>query len=694
MRHHRPRRRSRPGRPAGALPGRPGRPGRVFLTLPTVPAIPVLLALLVLLVLLVPAGLPATASAATAPPRTTSAAASSATPQVIPALSRWTPRPGTLTLGRGSAVVARDRALRADARALADDLATGAGLRPAVTAGAAPRPGDVVLHVDPSRTDLGSEGYELDVAGTARITAATETGVYYGTRTVLQMLAGGRALPHGTAVDVPRYAERSVDVCACYIHVSLAWFERLMRDMAYLKLNQLQIEAKVASDVDPATKFWGYYTKDEVRQLSAMARRYHITLVPEINSPGHFDPYLENHPELQLTDAAGTRSPTRLDITKPEAFTFYTKLVDEALGVWDTPYWHMGADEYMLGSDFANYPQIAAYAKARYGEQATPQDAFVDFVNRVDAHVRAGGRTLRIWNDGLSGANTVPVDKDVVVQHWLTEPEEQPSDLLAAGNTVMNSAYSLYLVRGGFHMDTAHLYDSDWTPLDFEGQTLTGAQPGVAGAQVSMWPDSAAAETENEVEADAFMPLRFLAQATWGSPKPAPDYAGFTTLAQHIGHAPGWQNVTRLPLADGTYALALGDGATDDRLTTASDAAGAIARFTADPDATWWLTATEDGYYRLRAVRGGTPTGECLDVVGGKHYLGAPLEVGAALTQESCADGVRTQRWQAITAPDGAVHLVNAISQLGVARGPDGTAIQTAPDVQPAAGLHPIPRAR
>lgn len=671
MRNHRSRRRSRSGWATRVLSG------------------------LALLVPLVPAGLPATASAATpaGPPATTSATASASTaPQVIPALSRWTPWPGALTLDRGSAVVAQDRALRADARALADDLAGTAGLRPPVASGAARHPGDVVLHVDPSRTDLGGEGYELDIAGTARITAATETGVYYGTRTVLQMLAGGRTLPRGTAVDVPRYAERSVDVCACYIHVSMAWFERLMRDMAYLKLNQLQIEAKVASDVDPATKFWGYYTKDEVRHLSAMARRYHITLVPEINSPGHFDPYLERHPELQLTDAAGTRSPTRLDITKPEAFDFYTKLVDEALTVWDTPYWHMGADEYMLGSDFANYPQIAAYAKERHGAQATPQDAFVDFVNRVDAHVRSGGRTLRIWNDGLSGANTVPVNKDVVVQHWLTETEEQPSDLLAAGNKVMNSAYSLYLVRGGFHMDTAKHYDSGWTPLSFEGETLTGAHPGVTGAQVSMWPDSAAAETENEVEADAFMPLRFLAQATWGSPRPAPEYAGFTALARRVGHAPGWQNVTRLPLADGTYALTL-DG-THDRLTTSSDAAGAVARFAADPGATWRLTATQDGYYRLRAVRDGTPTGECLDVVRGRRYLGAPLEVGAALTQETCADGVRTQRWQATTARDGSVHLVNAISQLVVATGTDGTAIQTAPDVRSAAGVRPARGAR
>ncbi|GHH81268.1 hypothetical protein GCM10018793_38200 [Streptomyces sulfonofaciens] len=635
------------------------------------------------LALLVPTVLPAAATARSAAASPSTGAAASA-PGVLPALTHWTPGTGSLRLGHGSAVVAVDRALEADAGVLADDLAGASGLRLPVATGARHRPGDVVLRLDPSRKDLGTEGYALDVSDGVRVTAATETGVYYGTRTLVQMLDGGRSLPRGSAVDVPRYAERGVDVCACYIHVSLAWFERLMRDMSYLKLNQLQIEAKVASDVDPATKFWGYYTKDEVRRLSALAREYHITLVPEINSPGHIDPYLENHPELQLTDSSGAKSPTRLDITKPEAFAFYTKLVDEALSVWDTPYWHMGADEYMLGSDFANYPQIGAYAKAKYGADATPQDAFVDFVNRVDEHVRAGGRTLRIWNDGLNGQNTVPVNKDVVIEHWLTETGAQPSALLAAGNPVMNSAYSLYLVRGGFHMDTQKLYDSDWTPLEFEGESLSGPQPGVTGAQISLWPDSAAAETENEVEADTFMPLRFVAQTTWGGPKPAAGYAGFTALAERVGHAPGWQNVTRLPLADGTYAMSLrGSG---ERLAAPSADAAAPVRFAAGSSATWALTSTADGYYVLRAVHDGKPGQECLDVVDGKHYLGAPLEVGAAVSQQPCSDATRTQRWQAV-AHGGTVHLVNAISQLDLAEGPDGGAVQTAPDVQAPAEL-------
>ncbi len=637
--------------------------------------------LLVALALLAP---PAAGAEVASAPRQAPAPEALATPEVIPALADWTAGSGSLSLTPDSRLLVASPQLRADAETFAEDLADATGLElPVVADGGAARPGDLVLTLDPSRTaELGQEGYELTVDDAVRVTGATDDGAFYGTRTVLQMLSDGATLPRGRTVDQPAYPERGVGVCACYIHVSMEWFERLMRDMAHLKLNQLWIEAKVASDDYPKTRFWGYYTRDEVRQLSAMARKYHITLVPEINSPGHMDPYLENHPELQLTDSAGERSPSRLDITEQAAFDFYTGLLDEALTVWDTPYWHMGADEYMLGSQYANYPQIAAYAEERFGPDAVPQDAFVDFVNRINAHVRADDRTLRIWNDGLTGDHTIPLDDTIQIEYWLSEPGERPSSLLADGHQVMNAAYALYLVRGGFHMDTEQLYESGWTPLVFEGETLTGDQPGVTGAKITLWPDSASAETENEVEEAAFLPLRFIAQATWGSPPPAESYAAFSARAERIGHAPGWQNVDRRPLPAGGYALTV-PGSETERLTTANGE----AVFADDGAATWELTPTDDdGYYRLRAAG----TQRCLDVVRGIHYLGAPLEAGAVLTVEPCAAADRTQRWQVTEAADGTVRLTNAISQLGLTRGPDGaTAVQQPPDAQPATALRP-----
>ncbi|NEE00883.1 family 20 glycosylhydrolase [Phytoactinopolyspora halotolerans] len=611
-------------------------------------------------------------------------------PDVIPTLENWEGddrerHGGEFELTRRSRIIVdagTDRALD-DARRLVHEISAQTGRRlPVVPGSARARAGDIVLTLDTRRADpddLGDEGYELEIDDVLRITGATETGVFYGTRTILQMLATDDALPMGRSVDVPEYAERGVGVCACYIHISMEWFERLMKDMSYLKLNQLWIEAKVKSDEYPETAFWGYYTKDEIRQLSEMAEKYHITLVPEINSPGHMDPYLENYPELQLEDRSGERQPSRLDITEDAAFDFLTGLIDEALQVWDAPYWHMGADEYMLGSEYANFPQILEYAQERFGPDATPQDAFVDFVNRINAHVQGQGKKLRIWNDGLAGENTVPLDPDIVVEHW--DGRERiltPSELLDQGHRVMNASYALYLVRGGFMTDTQALYEQDWTPLVFENETLTEPHDDVTGAKITMWPDNGRGHTENEVEEQAFMPLRHIALATWGGPKPSETYAEFVALAEAIGRAPGWDDGDRQPLPEGTYALA--DAVTGDRLAPVAAEDGGHVVFASGSAATWDLLPTDDGYYRLRA----DGTELCMNITEGRRYLNVPLESGAPFTLTPCstAADAKTQRWQVIDDGKGELRVVNAISQLPVARNGDGLAVQVPPDVQ------------
>ncbi|MCF1594679.1 family 20 glycosylhydrolase [Streptomyces muensis] len=601
------------------------------------------LAVLSLMLLLV-APLPAAA-------RETRAAA----PVTVPALTDWTPAAGGYTYGRSTRLVADSTGERRVADTLAGDLrAAGHGTPDVVRGGA--RTGDIVIDVQPSRTALGTDGYELRSGNRLTITAATETGAFYGTRTVLQLLAQGARVPAGRTVDVPRYKERGVGVCACYIHVSLPWLENLVREMAYHKLNQLLLELKVKSENHPEANTWGYYTKDEIRRLVALGKRYHVEIIPEINSPGHMDPWIENRPDLQLTDSDGDKQPSRLDITRPEAFAYYTGLIDEYAEVFPATSWHMGADEYMLGSDFAKYPQILTYARDRYGPDATPQDAFIDFVNRVHAYAAGKGRKLRIWNDGLTGANTVPVTAGTTVEHWLNVAVK-PSALLAQGYPVMNAAYALYLVRGGFHSDTKGLYDQSWDPRSFEGEKLASAD-GVTGAKISLWPDNGRGETENEVAVALWPALRHIAQATWGDPHPDATYAEFTARGTAVGHAPGWRDLTRVPVSDGTYTLR-----TPGRSFTAE------------------LRRTADGYATLRTADG------CLEVRGGKLTLNVPLQPGVEAAPQTCDPANTLQRWQ-LEPVAGGYRLVNAITRMTVSVTDDGRLAQYPPDQRMPAVWH------
>lgn len=578
------------------------------------------------------------------------------TPVTVPALTDWSPEPGSYAFGRDTRLVAGTGAERRVAGTLAADLrAAGHGTVPVVAGGA--RAGDIVIDISPGRTPLGPEGYELHAGRRLSVTGATETGAFYGTRTLLQLLARGDRVPAGRTVDVPRYRERGVGVCACYVHVSLPWLENLVREMAYHKLNQLLLELKVKSDAHPEANTWGYYTKGEIRRLVALGEKYHVEIIPEINSPGHMDPWLENRPDLQLTDTDGARQPSRLDITRPEAFAYYTSLMDEYAQVFTARDWHMGADEYMLGSDFAKYPQVLTYARERYGPDATPQDAFVDFVNRVHAHAAARGKRLRIWNDGLTGANTVPVAAGTTVEHWL-DVAVKPSRLIADGHPVMNAAYALYLVRGGFHTDTEALYGQSWDPRGFEGEKLASAD-GITGAKISLWPDNGRGETENEVAVALWPALRHIAQATWGDPHPDATYAEFTARGAEVGHAPGWRDPVRVPVVEGTYTFR-----TPGRSFTAA------------------VRRTADGYATLRTRE------DCLEVRGGKLTLNVPLQPGVEATWQACDPAATLQRWELERAAGGGYRLVNAITQMAVRVTDDGRLAQYPPDQRTPAVWH------
>src|SRR5690606_2387805 len=170
----------------------------------------------------------------------------------------------------------------------------------------------------------------------------------------------------------------------------------------------------------PQTNTWSYYTKDDVRALVEKAERYGIDVIPEINSPGHMEIWLENMPELQLTnESTGAKDEVRMDITKDASFDFYTDLIDEYFEVFETDYWHMGVDEYMLGSGYANYPQIKRFAQHEFGVGATEDDVLAWYVNKINDYVQSKGKSLRIWNDGVMRDNQfVDFDTDILIEHW------------------------------------------------------------------------------------------------------------------------------------------------------------------------------------------------------------------------------------------------------------------------------------
>ncbi|MFD5128920.1 glycoside hydrolase family 20 zincin-like fold domain-containing protein [Streptomyces olindensis] len=138
----------------------------------------------------------------------------SSRPATIPALREWTAGSGSFRIGPSSRIIvhpADSRRLRSDAGLLAEDLRALTGhAAPIVVTDAAARSGDVVLDLRARDAVLGTEGHDLVVGKSVRISARASAGVFYGTRSLLQLLRQNRTVPAGTARDWPRYAERGL----------------------------------------------------------------------------------------------------------------------------------------------------------------------------------------------------------------------------------------------------------------------------------------------------------------------------------------------------------------------------------------------------------------------------------------------------------------------------------------------------
>ncbi len=498
--------------------------------------------------------------------------------------------------------------------------------------------GDIVIVVDETRADeLGEQGYELAISAEGVIiTGAELRGAFHGTRSLSQMLRQQLTLPAGTSVDVPRYKERGVTLCAGVINISTDFIDRLLTDMADLKLNHLLLELKLETD-DPRHNFWSFYTKQDVARLVDKATSLGIDVVPEINSPGHMGVWLRHRPEMRLVNNAGVPRPNQLDISHPNALNLYTDLIDQYTDVFTSDYWHMGADEYMIDTSFSDYDALTQWAQDTYGDGATIGDAFIAFINQVNSHVKTRvGKKLRIWNDGIVDTEVIKLDRDIVVEFW----EEQgipPEVLIERGYELTNANCLLYFSRSAlfYKVDSEKLWNDNWNVGNFVGEAgaLDPGHPNIRGAKVSIWPDESHFQTENEVEAEVLDSLRLVSQLTWtGSHRDATEqemsWAAFKAGIDAIGRNPLWLNVNRRPLEPGDYTFAL-HGNSAACLGTTID--GVVISGT---PTTWRLTPTRDHYYQLTALE----TGQCLAVTEGTKTQTLVTEIGARPSVVECVD--------------------------------------------------------
>ncbi|MDT0319423.1 family 20 glycosylhydrolase [Streptomyces millisiae] len=415
------------------------------------------------------------------------------------------------------------------------------------------REGDIELTLDEG-ADTGGEGYHL-VTGDHRvtITGSDDAGVFYGTRTVVQAVRGAGGLPEGEIRDRPDRPQRGLSLDTARKPFSADWIEDRMREMADLKLNQLQLHFsddqgfRVESETHPEVVSDDHLTKDEVRGILDLADQLHITVIPEIDSPGHLGAVLAAHPDLQLRRADGSVTSGAIDISNPDAAAIVDDLITEYADLFPGEYLHLGGDEYaalFVSDPEASYPDLAAAARDRYGSDARVQDLATGWLNdRADA-ARGAGKTPQVWNDGMFAGGVVQPDEERQVTYWTGREigAREPVEYLEGGWQVLNlNSEYLYYVLGepnGFTYPTGERIYDEWTPDVLRGSNAVPDRfanaDHIPGGRFAVWCDQAGAQTPEQVAAGIRLPLAATAQKLWNPDRPTLSWTEFTQLADRV----------------------------------------------------------------------------------------------------------------------------------------------------------------
>lgn len=469
-------------------------------------------------------------------------------PRTIPAVREHTAERGPgWKPGRGHRVVVNDGALADEGRLIAGELGlTYAGEKDDEKAG------DLRLELN---RDSGAnpESYTMTVRG-GRVTVSGpgEAGVFYGTRTLKQEIKGAGAAPEGVVRDEPAKQRRGLSLDIARKHYDAGWIEDRIRELGDLKFNELGLHFsddqgfRIESDSHPEIVSQDHLTKAQVKRIVDLARSRHITVVPEIDSPGHLGAVIAAHPDLQLRNVNGGAVRGAIDISKPESAEIVDELIDEYAGLFPGSQWHLGGDEYqalVVSDPEASFPNLAAAARERYGSGATVEDLTTGWLNDRAATVRAHDRTPRAWNDGFFRGGSVQADKDIQVAYWTGKEigARQPAEYLAEGRKVINyNDEFLYYVLGEpltFVYPTGQRIYEQWTPRVLRGTTPVPARydSQIIGGSFAIWGDLPRAQTQEQVAAGIRLPLRATVQKLWDPDPPELSWAEFRALAERLG---------------------------------------------------------------------------------------------------------------------------------------------------------------
>ena len=295
------------------------------------------------------------------------------------------------------------------------------------------------------------EAYRLTIKGEkVKIEALTKEGKFRAKSTLEQLRSMGE-LPQGTIFDYPRFRHRGLMIDESRSFKGKDFLKKQMDAMALLKLNILhlhlddsagwRIESDTYPDLTAKTAFrkgytyheWeagkyrfstqddpeaygGYYTKEDLREIVAYAADRFITVIPEIEMPGHSMEVGYAYPEVLCTLEDGTLCRGAWDLCPGSEATFklLESVLEEVMDIFPSPFIHIGGDEAVMKT----WPDCPKCRKRMQEEGFTSVKELQGYlVRRIEAFVRSHGRRIIGWDEVLETG----VPEGAVVQSWRGE---------------------------------------------------------------------------------------------------------------------------------------------------------------------------------------------------------------------------------------------------------------------------------
>jgi hexosaminidase len=423
----------------------------------------------------------------------------------------------------------------------------------------------VFLPATESAGKMPNEAYGLNITPKAMQIAGSETGQFYALQSLMQLLPvefkGKTKLPAVDILDEPRFKYRGmhldvgrhfmpvefvkkyIDLMSQYKFNTFHW--HLTEDQGWRieikkyprlteigsKRKETMLEKNFTPYKGDGVPVEGFYTQDQIRDVVAFATARHITVIPEIELPGHSSAALTAYPELGCRENYNYRVQTTWGIFKEvycpsdKTFQFLEDVISEVVDLFpDSPYIHIGGDEVL--KDFWKDSPIVKELQAKEGLK-DEHEVQSYFIRRMEKFINSKGKRIIGWDEILEGG-TAP---NATIMSWRgekggIEAAKAKHDVIMTPNSFLyfdygqgDPKYEPINIGNYLPLDKVYSYNPEPAELNADEKKY------IIGAQANVWTEYI--KTPEKVEYMVFPRILALSEVVW-SPLEKKDFADFS----------------------------------------------------------------------------------------------------------------------------------------------------------------------